>query len=116
MSDVIKHTSDATYETDVLKSALPVIVDFWAPWCGPCKMMAHPFEELAKEYVGKVSFVKMNTDDNMNTPTSLGIRGIPTLIVYANGAEVAHMVGFAPKQVIKSKLDAAVGKTETKQI
>jgi len=108
MSDLIRYSSDATYEQDVLKSTLPVIVDFWAPWCGPCKMIAPIFEELAKEYDGKVNFVKMNTDDNMDTPTSLGIRGIPTLIIYANGAEVARMVGFAPKQVLKSKLDAAI--------
>jgi thioredoxin 1 len=114
MSDLIKYTSDATYEADVLKSTLPVIVDFWAPWCGPCKMLAPVFEELAKEYVGKVNFVKMNTDENMDTPTNLGIRGIPTLIVYANGAEVTRLVGFNPKQALKTKLNAAVGITDVK--
>ena len=108
MSDLIKYTSDATYEADVLKSTLPVIVDFWAPWCGPCKMLAPIFEDLAKEYVGKVNFVKMNTDDNMDTPTSLGIRGIPTLVVYSGGIEVSRMVGFSPKAVLKQKLDAAI--------
>ncbi|MCE5258031.1 MAG: thioredoxin [Chloroflexi bacterium] len=113
MSD-LTYTSDATFETDVLKSTLPVIVDFWAPWCGPCKMLAPIFEELAKEYVGKVKFVKLNTDDNMTTPTNLGIRGIPTLIVYANGVEVTRMVGFAPKQALRAKLDAAVSQSEPK--
>ena len=114
MSDVMKYTSDATFEQDVLKSALPVIVDFWAPWCGPCKMMAPIFEELAQEYVGKVTFVKLNTDDNMNTPGTLGIRGIPTLILFSAGAEVTRMVGFSPKQVLKSKLDAAIGTSNPK--
>ena len=114
MSDVMKYTSDATFEQDVLKSALPVIVDFWAPWCGPCKMMAPIFEELAQEYVGKVAFVKLNTDDNMNTPGTLGIRGIPTLILFSAGAEVTRMVGFSPKQVLKSKLDVAIGVSNPK--
>ena len=114
MSDVMKYTSDATFEQDVLKSALPVIVDFWAPWCGPCKMMAPIFEELAQEYVGKVTFVKLNTDDNMNTPGTLGIRGIPTLILFSAGAEVTRMVGFSPKQVLKTKLDAAIGTSNPK--
>ncbi|MHB1356304.1 MAG: thioredoxin [Anaerolineae bacterium] len=114
MSDALKYTSDATFDQDVLKSALPVIVDFWAPWCGPCKMLGPIFEELAQEYVGKVVFVKLNTDDNMNTPGTLGIRGIPTLIMFNNGAEVTRMVGFSPKAVLKSKIDAAIGSNKPK--
>lgn len=113
MSDVIKYTNDATFEQDVLKSPLPVIVDFWAPWCGPCKMLAPIFEDLAQEYVGKVTFVKLNTDDNMNTPSTLGIRGIPTMILFIAGAEVTRM-NFSPKQVLKAKLDAAIGANNPK--
>ena len=72
--------TDATFEQEVLKSAEPVVVDFWAEWCGPCKMVAPVVEELASEYVGKIRFVKLNTDDNINTAMTYGIRGIPTMI------------------------------------
>lgn len=106
MSDDIKHVTDASYQQDVLEADSPVLVDFWAPWCGPCRMIAPVVEELAKEYAGKVTFAKMNTDENPDTPSSLGIRGIPTLILYVNGEEADRLVGFAPKPVLKRKIDA----------
>ncbi|MBC7237258.1 MAG: thiol reductase thioredoxin, partial [Chloroflexi bacterium] len=79
MAENIKHVTDATYDQDVLQAKLPVLVDFWAPWCGPCRMIAPIVEELAQEYEGKLLFAKVNTDENTETPGKLGIRGIPTL-------------------------------------
>jgi len=114
MSDDIKHVTDASYQQDVLEADSPVLVDFWAPWCGPCRMIAPVVEELAKEYSGKVTFAKMNTDENPDTPGNLGIRGIPTLILYLNGEEADRMVGFAPKPVLKRKIDALLGASEQK--
>jgi thioredoxin 1 len=106
MSDKIVHVTDASYQKDVLESTLPVVVDFWAPWCGPCRMVAPIIEQLADEYAGKIAFTKMNTDENADMPGKLGIRGIPTLILYVNGEEAERHVGFATKQVLKRKLDA----------
>jgi thioredoxin 1 len=100
--------TDATFADVVLKSPIPTFVDFWAPWCGPCKMVAPVVEELATEYVGKVRFVKLNTDENLNTAMSYGIRGIPTMIIFKGGKEVGRIVGFMPKQELKKRLDAAL--------
>ena len=100
--------SDATFESDVLKAEKPVLVDFWAPWCGPCRMVAPIVEALAEEYHGKVSFVKLNTDDNPNTAMRYGIRSIPTLLVFKNGQPVGQIVGFRPKNDLKKRLDAAL--------
>ena len=108
MSENIKHVTDATYDEDVLQSELPVLVDFWAPWCGPCRMVAPIIEELAQEYDGKMAFAKVNTDENVEVAGKLGIRGIPTLILYVDGAEVERMVGFSPKPALKKKLDAVL--------
>jgi len=112
MSDKVKHVNDASYADDVLGADKPVIVDFWAPWCGPCRMVAPIIEDLADEYDGKLIVAKMNTDENPTTPGSLGIRGIPTMIVYIDGEEVDRMVGFAPKPVLKRKIDALLAEVD----
>ena len=88
-----KHVDDATFQNTVLESELPVIVDFWAPWCGPCKMMAPVLEELSKEYDGKIQFAKLNTDENYDSATQFGIQSIPTLVIFQNGKEVHRLIG-----------------------
>lgn len=89
--------SDATFETEVLKSDKPVLVDFWAPWCGPCKMMGPLIDKLATELTDKVTIGKLNTDDNGDTATKYGITGIPTLILFKGGKEIGRTQGFQPE-------------------
>ena len=84
-NELIVHATDATFEQEVLKSELPVLLDFWAPWCGPCKMIAPVLDDLAVEFEGKVKIVKINIDDNEQTPAQFGVRGIPTLMIFKNG-------------------------------
>ena len=86
MSGNIVHTSDATFDADVLKSETPVLLDFWAEWCGPCKAIAPILDDIAKDYAGRVKIAKLNIDDNRQTPVKYGVRGIPTLILFKNGA------------------------------
>jgi len=93
----VQQTSDAAFEEDVLKSSTPVVVDFWAEWCGPCKMIAPHLEELANEMSDEVKVVKVNIDDNPLTPTKYGVRGIPTLMLFKDGAVAATKVGALPK-------------------
>ena len=100
--------TDATFETEVVNSDLPVLVDFWADWCQPCKMIAPIVDELSDEYDGKVKFTKVDVDANPNTPMSLGIRSIPTLIVFRNGQPVEQIVGAMPKAQLKRRLDSAL--------
>ena len=103
-----RDVSDDNFEQEVLKSTKPVLVDFWAPWCGPCRMVAPIVEELAMEYDGKIEFVKVNTDDNPNTSVKYGIRSIPTLLVFKDGEAVGQIVGFRPKSDLKERLDAVI--------
>jgi thioredoxin 1 len=112
VSDNIKYVTDASYEQDVLKSDKPVLVDFWAPWCGPCRMVAPVIEELADEYAGRFVVAKVNTDENPRTPNSLGIRGIPTMVYYVDGKEHERVVGVRPKDDLKSKIDAILQNAE----
>jgi thioredoxin 1 len=98
-------TSDDTFVSDVLESDTPVLVDFWAPWCGPCKMVAPVVEELAEDYDGKVKFYKLNTDDNPNTAGQYGIRSIPTLLLFKSGNTVGQIIGFKPKQALAKEID-----------
>jgi thioredoxin 1 len=99
---------EAKFEESVLKASLPVLVDFWAPWCGPCRMVAPVVEELATEYDGKVSFVKVNVDNNQKVAGQYGVMSIPTLILFKDGKPVANVVGFRPKDELKKSLDKAL--------
>jgi thioredoxin 1 len=103
-----REVSDANFDQEVIKAARPVLVDFWAPWCGPCRMVAPIVDELADEYDGRVEFVKLNTDDNPNTAVKFGIRSIPTLLVFKEGKPVGQIIGFRPKSELKKRLDAVV--------
>ncbi len=103
-----REVTDTTFDQEVLQASKPVLVDFWAPWCGPCRMVAPVVEELAEEYDGQVEFVKVNTDDNPDTAVKYGIRSIPTLLVFKDGKPVGQIVGFRPKSDLKQRLDAVV--------
>lgn len=105
MSDSIVALTDDTFEDEVLKSDLPVLVDFWAQWCGPCKMIAPILEELATEYAGKVKIAKLNIDENQATAPQYGVRGIPTLILVKDGAVQAQQVGAVSKSQLTTFLD-----------
>ena len=104
-SELIKHTTDATFDTDVLKSAHPVLVDYWAEWCGPCKMIAPILDEVATSYQGKLQIAKMNVDENRDIPAKFGIRGIPTLMIFKNGELAATKVGAMTKSQLTAFID-----------
>ena len=106
MGNSIVHTSDANFSSDVLKSETPVLLDFWAEWCGPCKMIAPILDEIAEEYKGRVKVAKINIDENPQTPPKFNIRGIPTLILFKNGTVEAQKVGAVSKSQLAAFLDS----------
>ncbi len=106
MSEQILQTSDDSFEADVLQSESPVLLDFWAEWCGPCKMVAPILEGIAGEYEGRLKIAKLNIDENPNTPPKYGIRGIPTLMLFKNGSVEAQQVGAVSKSQLTSFLES----------
>lgn len=105
----IGHVGDDSFEQEVITAPLPVLVDFWAPWCGPCKSIAPLLEEIAQEYDGKLKVVKMNVDENHSVPSRYGVRGIPNLMIFKAGNLAGQIVGLAPKNKLVSEIDKAIG-------
>lgn len=103
------HITNENFEKEVLNSDIPVIMDFWAEWCAPCRMMGPVFEEVSKEYEGKLKFVKLNTEEQPQLAGKFSVMGIPSLIVLNKGEEVDRIVGFAPKPILKQKIDSILG-------
>jgi thioredoxin 1 len=100
--------TDASFDADVLKSTTPVVVDFWAEWCGPCKMIGPSLEEIAKDLGAKAKIVKINIDENPSTPSKFGVRGIPTLMIFKDGKLAATKVGAAPKNQLQSWIEQSI--------
>ena len=108
MSENTKPVTDESFPADVLQASGPVLVDFWAEWCGPCRAIAPALEEIGAEYKGKLTIAKVNIDENPMTPTQYGVRGIPTMILFKDGKPVATKVGAAPKSVLKTWVEGAL--------
>lgn len=108
MSEFITNVTDASFEQDVLKAEGPVLVDYWAEWCGPCKMIAPVLDEIARDYQGKLKVCKLNIDDNQETPAKFGVRGIPTLMLFKGGSVAATKVGALPKAQLEQWLKSVV--------
>jgi len=107
-SEKIVHVTDSNFEQEVLKSSTPVLIDFWAPWCGPCKAIAPIVDELANDYAGRLKVVKMNVDDNQETPARYGVRGIPNLIIFKGGQVKEQIVGAVPRGHLVKAVDHAL--------
>ena len=105
MSDLVTSTGDEQFQADVLNSSLPVLVDFWAPWCGPCRMLSPLIDEVAGQFTDRVKFVKVNVDDHQETPAKYGVRGIPSLMIFKNGEMVANKVGALTKSQLIAFLE-----------
>lgn len=108
MAGFVNEVSDTEFQTNVLSSDKPVLVDFWAAWCGPCRMIAPAVEAVAEQYQGKANIMKMNVDDNMDTPSKFGIKGIPTLILFKGGTEQERIVGAVSKDAIAKLVEKYV--------
>ena len=104
----VNELTDATFDEIVHSSTVPVLVDFWAPWCGPCRMVAPVVDELSEEYDGKMGFVKINVDDNPKIASQYGVMSIPTLIIFKDGEPVSNIIGFRPKNELKKNLEEAL--------
>ena len=108
MAGAVVEITDSSFETDVLKSTTPVLVDFWAEWCGPCKMLAPTVEKLANEYTGKLKVCKVNVDENPNSASKFGIQAIPTLLIFKNGSNTDRIVGVTPEKDLRGRIDKAI--------
>jgi thioredoxin 1 len=108
MSEHIHYVTDATFESEVTQSALPVLMDYWAEWCGPCRMIAPILDEIAKEYAGRLVVAKLNVDENQQTPQKFGVRGIPTLMLFKNGNIEATKVGALSKSQLTAFIDSHI--------
>jgi thioredoxin 1 len=108
MSENIQHVTDGSFESEVLHSQTPVLVDYWAEWCGPCKMIAPILDEVAKEYTGRLKIAKLNIDENQETPKKYGVRGIPTLILFKNGNVEATKIGALSKSQLSAFIDSNI--------
>ncbi|GEA15110.1 MAG: thioredoxin 1 [Moorella sp. (in: firmicutes)] len=102
------NVDSSAFEAEVLSAPLPVVVDFWAVWCGPCRMMAPVLDQLAEDYAGNVKFAKVNVDENQELAARYGIMSIPTLVIFKDGQEVGRVIGYMPKEKLKEQLEAAI--------